>query len=510
MFQLKKAAVLALAGCMALTLMAGCGGGEGTESGAASAEAGKYGTINDGKPVTISLDLNNYLPSINEKPTAQSPIVFRSIQYIADEFMTYFPNVTIEWDRTKMSVGNWSQWMTTQLASEAAPEVVMLHGAEYADRGWYIRLNEILEEPNIFVEGNTKWKDMFPEYLWSSSMTTDVLGNIVAVPTVLYPGTATTYFYNKDIFKELNLSVPRTWEEFKDICKKIKDSGKGYVAVGPWSLNKTANVNLWDIQYTLGPTYALAMKDQWDYDKNGEMSPEELMRATYEGKFNASTNPATMDLYRQIKYKYTEILQEGAENTDYEAMWTEGKVAMMEDGAWRMNTEEANTRRKFEYGVFPVPIATSTTSKYAADVTWEKGPYQPPIAESYNLVKATIERKGPGAQEAAVKFLQFLTKKENLDQMILEKHGESIGAVIGTTIPPELEEWFENDFARMPNCQWVTGPTVSSQTRMSRQLEMWVKGMISDAEFQKNYDAELKKGVEEQMTAFGIDASKWK
>jgi ABC-type glycerol-3-phosphate transport system substrate-binding protein len=452
--------------------------------------------------------MNNYLPSINETPTDQSPIVFRSIQILADEFMKIYPNVKIEWDRTKISVGNWSQWMTTQLSANAAPDVVMLHGSEFADRGWYVRLNEELEKPNIFVNGNTKWKDMFPDYIWNDPMTTDVKGNIVAIPTVLYPGTATAYYYNKEIFESLSLTPPKTWEEFKIISEKINKSGK--IAVGPWSLNKQINVALWDIQFSLGPTYSKNIQSKWDYNNDGIMTPDELMRTTYEGNFYMANNPAVLDLFKQIKYKYTKILQEGAENTDYEALWVEGKVAMMEDGLWRIPSEEANTKRKFEYGMFPAPIATTTTSKYAADIEWAKGPYQPPVAESYNIVKSTIERKGKGAQEAVIKFFQFLTKPENLNQMVLEKNGESIGAIKGTVIPPQLKNWFEQDFPRIPKAYWVTSPTVSSGSRMSRQLEMWVKGMSTDEIFVQNYDKELKKGIDEQIASFGIDTSTWK
>ena len=32
--------------------------------------------------------------------------------------------------------------------------------------------------------------------------------------------------YNKDIFADLGLEVPRTYEDFKAVCQAIKDSGK--------------------------------------------------------------------------------------------------------------------------------------------------------------------------------------------------------------------------------------------------------------------------------------------
>lgn len=33
------------------------------------------------------------------------------------------------------------------------------------------------------------------------------------------------YFYNKEIFEELNLEAPTTYEEFKNVCQTIKDAG---------------------------------------------------------------------------------------------------------------------------------------------------------------------------------------------------------------------------------------------------------------------------------------------
>lgn len=461
----------------------------------------KYGVLYKGEPYTLRIDLNTMMPSED----TSDPAANKAAQLIADEFTAMFPNVTIEWDRTKGD--DWSYWMTTQLAAEVAPDICFLQGSQYGDRGWFVPLNQYLEQPNVFVEGNEVWKDMFPEYVWENYLCSDAADNVVAVPLTLYPGTATAYYYNKEIFEELNLEVPTEWDDFVEICKKINKAG--YIAVAPWKDNKRVQTGLWDIQFSLGPTFSYALKDQWDLDGSGSMSQNELMRAAYKGIFDLAPDSGGMVMYDLIKEKCNDILQVGAAGTDYEPLWNEGKVAMMEDGLWRLPTENANTERDFEYGMFPVPVATSATTDKAADVEYKKGAYNPPICEAYQIVKATVEHKGEGAQEVCVRFLQWLTAPDNVNLLIEEGKGGYIGAVKGTMVPSVLSEWLQNDFARLPTSQWVMWPTADSYLRMSKYLEMYVRDMISQEQFISGYNQELHKGIEKQAEGLAIDTTGW-
>lgn len=501
---LKRALAIIMVLVLALPLF-GCGNNSGEQQNAVATDQG-YGLINEGKPVTLRVDLHALMPSMNTEATAENPIVLRAAQDLADEFTKMYPNVTIEWVRDKGAFGDWAQWLITQIAAETPPHITFMQGSTYSDRGWFITLDEYLDQPNMFVEDNTKWKDLFPNYLWNSYMTSDANGNVVAIPVTLYPGAATAYFYNKDIFEEVGVEVPSNWEEFIEVSEKITEAG--YVAVGPWMQNKVPCVNCWDIQFSLGPTFAKAMQEQWDYDGDGIMSQNELVRAQYEGVFYASNNPAVMEIYGQVKRKYQNVLQQGAANTDYETLWKEGKVAMMEDGVSRMIQENSNTERTFEYGLFVAPVADSTTSEYAVDIDFETGPYQPPVCNSFNIVKAAVEGK-PGEEEAAVRFLQWITTPDNNSQLILEAHGQSLGAVKGCQIPPELNEWFQQEFPRTPQAQWTLGPTLESTNLMSRYLEMWVWDYISDEEFIEKYDKALYQGIQDQIRGQGIDTTGW-
>lgn len=465
-------------------------------------------TINDGKPVKLLVDLNNLMPTSNTVATPQQPKVFRSIQTIANRFMVEFPNVEIVWAYSKISVGNWEQWMTTQIQTNDAPDIVFMHGAKYADRNWFMNLNDILNEPNVFIsegeKGNEKWKDMFPNYMWDSAMTTDPKGNILAVPATIYPGTATAYFYNKDIFNELKLEIPHTWEEFKNVSLAVKKAG--YTAVAPWSLNSTANVDVWDIQYSLGPTYAYDIKEQWDYDGNGKMSEMEKMRATYEGVFygNGINRDRMLSLYDEVGYKYNQILDKGAGKTNYEPLWNQGKVAMMEDGMWRLGGENANTEREFEYGIFPTPLVDSATTEFASDFELGDGAYNPPIAESFNICKQASEQKGAGNLEASIKFLQWITMPEHMNMMVMEKQGELLSAVRGTKIPSAILPFIQGKFPRTPNCTWTTGVTVATQEVMSRQLQYYIAGRKTADEFILQYDKNLHDGLLTMIKALDI------
>ncbi len=500
-----------IAGVMSLGTLAGC-----TQE-IELADSWNGILINEGKPITLLVDINGLLPTTNTEPTEQQPTVFRSIQEITDEFTEMFPNVTIEWAYSKKSVGDWAQWMTTQIAADEAPDIVMMHGSEYSDRGWFIELNDIMEEPNVFIEegkrGYEKWKDMFPEYMWTSDMTVDANGDIVAVPVTCYPGTSTAYFYNKEIFAEVGVEPPKNWEEFKDICAKIKAAG--YTPLAPWSLNATANIDVWDIQYSLGPSYAKAIEEQWDYDGNGYMTQDEMLRAVYEGVFyGQGPNRANLlSMYEEVKHKYNNILEKGASRVEYEPLWNQGKVAMMEDGMWRLRAENVNAERQFEYGIFASPLADSSTSEYCADFEIGQGAYNPPICESFNICKQAVQQKGEAHLQASKLFLMWLTVPENLNRMIDEKQGEQVGAVYDTIIPYEIEEFIKGEFARTPNCQWTTGVTIATQDTMSRYFQYWITDSgkyKDDGYFLEKYDKSLYEGALEMIDALDIDTTGWK
>ena len=187
-------------------------------------------------------------------------------------------------------------------------------------------------------------------------------------------------------------------------------------------------------------------------------------------------------------------------------------MGIIEDDTWRLPTENSNTQRNFEFGLFPAPVITSETSQYVAEIEYtEVGPYRPAPSVFFSILKPAVELAGDGAFDAAVEFLKFITAPDNLSMMVLEKKGAYLGAVKGCAVPPELNEWFNNSFPILPNFQWNIGDYLSTESRERANaiMEMWYKGMINDEEFYEQFEEEVQKGTDEYIASMGIDTTGW-
>jgi hypothetical protein len=480
------------------------GGGSAASGGSAVSGVNQ---INGGRPVTLRLEFHStWTPTLNTVPTAETPTVVQSTQRIADKFMRLHPNVTIEWVRTKPSNNAISaaEWFTTQISAGTAPAVAYTWNNAYLDRGWYFDLTPAMDTPNEYLPGNKRWKDQYPEYIWSRNMS-DTANRIIAVPVTLSAGPATAYYYNKDIFAKLNLGVPTNWEEMRTVVKALKAGGYG--ALVPWDGNPGINTDLWPLYFSISPGYGLVLMDQVDYDHSGVFDTSEQVRATKANVFNPVTQEYAREVFFLLKEMFNDMYVPGYESVDIPGLWDSGTLGMKQNGVWGFATEASNTKRKFDYDVFPVPVVTTATSKNVRNIEFTKaGPYQPG-GDSFNLIKPTVE-KDKGVEAAAIAFLKFFTVPENLNEYILE-NGTLIGAVRDTVIPPMLEGWLSRPFPIIPNFTWPTAFTSDAHLSMGKELEMWVKGQTTDSVFFQRWNQLQQKSADDVIVANGINTSGW-
>ena len=522
---IKRICSLILAVGLLFTIV-GCASNNGdTQSGSAQSTAqqiaDKYkdmnlATINDGKNITIKVHLGDLIPTISETPSEEQPDVFNSTRILADAFSLIYPNVKIEWARTvdTSSSDSFLQYITTQLNSNTAPDIVFAWGSSFASRGWFYDYTPVLEKPNRFIADNEKWKDQFPKYIFSTWQVSDAKNRVLGLPLVLAAGTPTALYYNKDLFTELNIEVPTKWSEMFTVTKTLSDAGKVPYAPwgGPGSGNRKITTQLWDVQFSLGPFYAAKQADKLDYDHDGMQSQSELFRAAYEGHYFLTNNDYVRDMWKQVKNKYTQCLQQGYENADYASKWLIGDVGIAEDGLWRYPSELSNTERQYDFGVIPPVAIDSDSTEFVDKLEYtENGPYHPAATQTFNILTPSVEAHGgQGCLDACVAFLQFLTVPENNEMIVSEQKGKCISFLKGPKVPPQLEEYFSQPFPKVPSFSWPGGFTSAGSSKLSAILELWVKDQITDQEFYQQFDTEFKKDIDDFVKQMSIDVSSYK
>ena len=127
-----------------------------------------------------------------------------------------------------VDVVSWNDIYTvvnTRIANGEAPDILNID--VFAD----YQADDLLLPAKDYVSEETYAK-MYPSFLEQSV----VDGTVWAVPDL---ASARALYYNVDIFKEVGVEVPTTWDELTDVCKKIADHYKGEVY--PWGVDMTTD-----------------------------------------------------------------------------------------------------------------------------------------------------------------------------------------------------------------------------------------------------------------------------
>ena len=222
-----------------------------------------------------------------------------------------------------------------------------------------------------------------------------------------FTANASGIIYNKEIFDEFGLAVPKTWDELLAAAQKVKDAGKN--------------------------AFYLTIKDSWT-----TMVP-----------FNSlSTNIVGIDFYsdraegkvkfdspefREVAEKQLKLLEYGQKDmfgkgyNDGNTAFAKGESAMYVQGVWAIpEIQKANPNIKL--GVFPFP-ATNDEAKNKV------------ISGVDTLLTISKNTKHP---EEAKKFIEFLLQPENVQDYIDEQ--KAFSAVKGVNQSDESVQGFNAAF----------------------------------------------------------------
>lgn len=470
------------------------------------------GKNEDNGKVTLLVDFHGWGPTLNTTPTLENPKVVNVPRIIAEEFTKKYPNITIKWVRNKNVSAleeEMSQWFTTQIETGVCPTIAFSWGTKFQYNDWYVDLTDYLNAPNPFVEGNQKWSDLYENYIFDQSNIRGIDGNIYAIPVFLFAGPSTGWYYNKEVMKSAGVDqAPKTWKEFKTAISKVKGSGFKGTAVAPWSYFNAVQLDQWAMLASLGPSFASYVFEDTDYNGDGIIQQAEQVRGVLEEIYNPVEKDYAKDLYFELKSYYTGDLENGWLTSDYFSSWEKGSVAMIEDGTWRMIDELNAKNRDFTTGLFPSPVISNDSYSYLPEIQYtEKGPYQPGIDFSLNIMKPAVEGK-PEVLDAAVKFLQFLSQPEYMS-LYAEEWGASLPATKGSTYSPLLDEWMGNSFPIIANASWPQAFVTEQNAKLNRLFAEWLNGRKTNAQFFSQVNEIQVAGAWEVVKTLGLNTEGW-
>lgn len=141
----------------------------------------------------------------------QSQIAIGVLEEITENFMKEYPNIEVDFQ----SVGkDYESMMKVKMASNDLPDV-------FATHGWAVlRYNDYLLDLS-----NEDWAPRVKSSI--RDVVTDDTGKLCVLPMDV---DITGMTYNKGMFEEYGLEVPRTFAELLDVCEQIVVKSKGTVA----------------------------------------------------------------------------------------------------------------------------------------------------------------------------------------------------------------------------------------------------------------------------------------
>lgn len=187
-------------------------------------------------------------------------------------------------------------------------------------------------------------------------------------------------FYNKDIFKKYNLTVPKTWAQFIHVCQVLKSHN-----VAPLS---TMGIQSWMLALQFDEVGATMLGDNFT---------QKLVDK--KAKYNSAPFVNALKMFQSLAPYFESNFQAvGSQGNEQETQFALGQSAMVMDGVFSTPTFFQDNP-KLNLGAFLVPPANS---KQKAQIDW------------YNDADIAMNSKisDPAVKKAAQEIVAFTATKQ--------------------------------------------------------------------------------------------------
>lgn len=353
---------------------------------------------------------------------------------VAASFEGEHPDIKI--NVTSADNANYKQEINVKLASNEAPDIYFawsgIYAENFAEGGRALDLTE-------YVEENTEWSDKIIENQFGSFTFDD---KIYGIPMIM-DGKA--FYYNQDIFDELKLEVPETWEEFMDVLDVLSESE--YI---PISLGNQEDWATGHYMTTLNQRMVSADTLAEDYALEGDFSDPQYVEALE--RLNALVPYFTPDF----------------NSTSYDtgiSDFTSGKAAIYYE---QFNQVQYVAVAEFNWSWFDFP-----------DISEGDGD-QDALTGAPQGFMISADTKYP---DEAMEFLMYLTSEEIAGKMVKDTQMISCvdGAINSETADEKLIE-------------------IAETIKAASSINLWLDNAM-DSELAVQYMADIQKMAGGNMTA---------
>lgn len=341
------------------------------------------------------------------------------------------PEIQVEFSPTKNT--EYNTVLNTALQAGEGPDIFHLRpygaGLKLVDAGFV--------EPISDLEGLGQYSDEF----LAASRGAD--GEQYGVPLNI---SSTQFFYNKKIFAEQGIEIPKTWDEFIEVNEKLLEAGVTPIAMG--------TKEGWLLSLTHGIVGAGVV--------DGNTFAEKLIKG--EKDFTDSAFIESIQVMNDLK-KYFPKNSEGLGMDDIRTMFAMEQAAMFPLGSWEIPVVN-DLNGDLDYGYFAMPSKQGNQTV----TSWVDGSF---------AINANSKNK-----EAAKVFLQFLTTKEFGELFV--KEFNMISAIPGISSENELlSELSKAVETSSTPYYWVinfTGGDPTTKTVLETELQGMYLGEVTPEE----------------------------
>ena len=235
------------------------------------------------------------------------------------------PDDNIELTKVEIPFANYADKLSTELGAGGGPDVMVLQDSQFAslvDAGVLEPLDDIADELGDTLN-NTNEAGVFDGGQYGFNWERP---------------TYSTVIYNKDIFAELGLEVPTTFDEFLTTAKTIKDE----LGIAGWAgRHQTAEIDGWTLEMA-----------NWIYGFGGELSDGKKL--TIDKAENVEAVEAFLETFA------SGVAPIGDDASTFRAKFGQGQVGMLFENSGVATTITSNPDNAVNgqnMGAAPLPLA---------------------------------------------------------------------------------------------------------------------------------------------------------